>query len=106
MVNVFQCVVVAIIIVAIFFFVKVRYIKHKLTWIFILMLILLTYIGFLASTAGQDFDLSTFEGSQTAIKLYLAWLSNGFDNMKVLTGQATKLDWSTNKSKMVEKLKK
>ncbi|MEM3074557.1 MAG: hypothetical protein QW727_01285 [Candidatus Pacearchaeota archaeon] len=102
--NTFQWIVIVVIIIIIFIFVKLKYIKHKVSWIVILLLILLFYIGFIASIAGQDIDLGTFEGSQTAIKLYLSWLGNNFNNLKILTGQATKLDWGTNKTAIKEQI--
>jgi ABC-type multidrug transport system permease subunit len=92
----FQWVIIVLIVSAIFVFVKFKYIKHKLTWIIILFLLLLFYVGFLASTSGQNIDFSSFEGSQTAIKLYLGWLGNSFDNMKTITGNAVNLDWGAN----------
>ena len=94
--NVFQWAIIVILIATIFVFVKFKYIKHKLSWIIVLVLILLFYIGFLASTSGENINFSTFEGSQTGIKLYLSWLGQSFDNMKTITGQAIKLDWGAN----------
>ena len=88
----------------IFVFVKFKYIKHKLTWIIVLFLVLLFYIGFLASTSGKSIDFSTFEGSQAGIKLYLTWLGQSFDNMKTLTGHAIKLDWGGNATAIKNRL--
>tara|TARA_Y100000310_G_C20389947_1_gene672255 strand:- start:241 stop:558 length:318 start_codon:yes stop_codon:yes gene_type:complete len=104
MVNAFSIIVVIVLIFLIFLFVKLKYIKHKLSWIIVLFLVLVFYIGFLASTAGQNIDFATFDGSQTAIKLYLSWLGNSFDNMRVLTGQAINLDWGTNSSQIRERI--
>ena len=104
MVNAFQLIVIIALIAAIFLFVKVKYLKHKLSWVIILVLVLVFYIGFLASTAGENIDFSTFEGSQTAIKLYFTWLGNSFSNMKSLTGEAVKLDWGTNTTEIKEKI--
>ena len=104
MVNIFQGGIVIVLIFMIFLFVKLKYIKHKISWIIILFLVLTFYIGFLASTAGQDVNLGSFDGSQTAIKLYLSWLGNSFDNMKVLTGQAINLDWGTNTTQIRERI--
>ena len=104
MVNAFQWIIIVVIIAAIFIFVKLKYIKHKLSWIVILALVLLFYIGFLASTSGQDLNLKTFDGSQTAIKLYLSWLGQSFENMKVITGQAIKLDWGANTTQIRERI--
>ena len=104
MVNAFHIIILVALIAGIFVFVKLKYIKHKLSWIIVLVLILLFYIGFLASTAGQDLDFNTFEGSQTAIKLYLTWLGQSFDNLRTLTGQAINLDWGTNSTAIQERV--
>ena len=104
MATAFQWLIVTVLVLVIFLFIKVKYLKHKLTWIALLILILMSYVGFLASTSGQDLDLSTFNGSQTATKLYFSWLGNSFENMKVLTGQATKLDWSSNTTQILERI--
>jgi len=104
MVNAFQWLIVGILVTTIFIFVKLKYLKHKISWIIILFFILLFYIGFLTSTAGQNIDFSTFDGTQTAIKLYMGWMGQSFDNLKVLTGQAVKLDWGSNAEDIKEKL--
>ncbi len=96
MVTMFQALVVIAIITVIFLFVKLRYIKHKLSWIVVLLLVLLFYVGFLASTAGHEIDLNSFEGTQTAIKLYFGWLATNFVNLRALTANAVKMDWNTN----------
>ena len=103
--TLFQWIVIGAVIFVIFVFVKFRYIKHKLTWIFILLIILLLYIGFLTSMVGHNIDLKTYSGGQTAIKLYLVWLGNSFNNMKTLTGEAVKLDWGTNTTIIKEKIR-
>ncbi len=104
MVNAFQFIIVIVLIAIIFLFVKVKYLKHKISWIIILFLVLLFYVGFLASTSGTKIDFSTFEGSQTAIKLYFAWMGQSFHNMRTLTGEAIKLDWGTNTTQIKERI--
>ncbi len=104
MVNSFQLIVIVAIILVIFLFVKLRYVKHKTSWVILLVLALLLYIGYVASTAGYDVNLKSYEGSKTAMKLYLVWIGNTFSNLKSLTGQVTKLDWKTNTSEIKEKV--
>ncbi len=104
MVNWFLWGIVILLILVIFFFVKLRYIKHKLLWILILITILILYIGFMISTSGKDINLKTFEGTSAAIRLYLTWLGQSFDNLKILTGQATKLDWGANSTVIKDKI--
>jgi len=90
-----------VLIVLIFAFVKIRYLKHKISWIFILILIFFIYGTFMASIIGKDINFNTYEGVQSSIKLYLSWLGNAFENAKVVTGNAVKLNWETNITKMV-----
>jgi len=85
-----------ILIMLIFTFVKVKYIKHKLSWIIIIVLAVFIYITFMMSIIGKNVDLNTYEGIQTSIKLYLLWMANAFENTKVITANAIKLDWETN----------
>jgi len=56
-------------------------------------------LGFILSIAGQNINLKTPEGAKLAINLYVGWMGNSFTNLKVLSGQAIKLDWrSLNKT--------
>ncbi|MBS3066313.1 hypothetical protein J4205_00675 [Candidatus Pacearchaeota archaeon] len=93
MLSYFHIILIVILIGLIFLFVKLKYIKHKLVWILLLVFVLAVYLGFILSIAGQNVDLKTPEGAKLAIKLYLGWVGNSFTNLKSLTGQAVKLDW-------------
>jgi len=93
MINLFMLGVLIVFILAIFMLVKLKYIKHKLIWIALIGFAVILYIGFLASTTGQNIDLATPEGAKVAVKLYLGWMGQSFDNLRVLTSHAIKLDW-------------
>ena len=94
--SLFQIVIVIVIIFVIFILVKMRYVKHKLGWLIMLGIILVLYIGFLASTGGKDINYNSWDGTQTAIKLYLSWMSHNIDNLKTITANTIKLDWNPN----------
>ena len=98
MVNWVYVAIVVILVLIIFAFVRFKYIRHKISWIIILALILFFYIAFMASTAGQDVDLKTFDGIKEAGKLYFAWLGNAFENIKTITANAIKMDWQADTS--------
>src|SRR3989344_7173046 len=95
MLSWFHILVILAICAIVFIFVKLRYLRHKFTWIILLIFILLFYIGFVISTSGKGINFSSVDGMKTAIKLYLSWLVHGFGNLKVLTSHAIKLDWSS-----------
>ncbi|MEK6873284.1 MAG: hypothetical protein AABW91_00390 [Nanoarchaeota archaeon] len=95
MISYFQIILIVVLVGIIFLFVKLKYVKHKLVWILLLIFVLAVYLGFILSIAGQNIDLKTPEGAKLAIKLYLGWMGNSFSNLKTLTGDAVKLDWKS-----------
>ncbi|OIO43274.1 hypothetical protein COX97_04655 [Candidatus Pacearchaeota archaeon CG_4_10_14_0_2_um_filter_05_32_18] len=99
MLSYFHIILIVILVSLIFLFVRLKYIKHKLVWVILLVFVLLVYLGFILSIAGQNINLKTPEGAKLAINLYVGWMGNSFTNLKVLSGQAIKLDWrSLNKT--------
>jgi len=88
-----------VLILAIFLFVKLKYIKHKFTWVLIILGVLFLYVSFMLSIAGQGLELNNAEGIKSAGQVYMGWLSNAFGNMKILTTNAVKdYDWNVNSS--------
>jgi hypothetical protein len=86
--------IVLICIAFILFYAKLRYIHHKLHWLFLILLFLFIYISFTASIGGQNLDLKTLGGWEKAGNIYWNWLGNAFDNAKSVTTHAIKLDWN------------
>ncbi len=95
-------IVVSVLIIAIWILIEIKRLKHKLFAIFIIVLILFSYISFSVVIKEQDLDLKTPSGIIKATKLYLLWLGSVFDNMKTITGSAVKMDWGINESKYAE----
>lgn len=90
-------VVVALILV-IWIFIEIKRMRHKLFAIFLIALILFTYISFSVVLRGKNIDYTSVSGWTTAGKLYFSWLGNAFENFKTLTSSAVKMDWEGNKS--------
>ena len=90
--------VVAIAVVAIWILVEVKRLKHKLWAIFLIGLILFTYISFSASLKGKDIKLNSVEGVASAGKLYLSWVGTLFGNVKTVTAYAIKQNWTDHKN--------
>ena len=74
--------------------IKMRYFKHKLSWILIIFGCLFLYLTFMASISGKNIDLNSFDGLRNAGSLYFSWLGNAFSNVKTLTSNAIKMDWN------------
>lgn len=89
-----------IIVAGIWVFVEVKRFKHKVFAILLILLILFTYISFIATIKGKNLDLKSIDGIKDAGNLYLSWLGSVFANLKTITSNAIHLDWSANESKI------
>jgi hypothetical protein len=89
--------IVAIALVYVFFTLK-KY-RHKV-WAFLLIsIIIFLFITGTIAFAGKGINFQTNDGLKQAGNLYVAWLGHSLSNLKVLTGNAIKMDWtSTNKN--------
>lgn len=85
--------VVAVLIIAIWVIIEVKRFRHKLFAIFLIILILFTYLSFTAVLKGKDLNLASFSGIKEAGKLYVTWLGSIFGNLKSITTHAIDLDW-------------
>jgi len=92
-------IIVLLIVAAIWIFVEVKRFKHKAVAVLLIILILFTYISFVATVKGKNIDFKSMDGIKQAGKLYLSWLGSVFGNVKTLTSNAIHMDWSANKSK-------
>ena len=86
-------IVVAVLVVAVWLVIEVKRMKHKLFAIFLIGLILFTYISFSTVMKNNDVDMKTTSGLAKAGKLYLSWLGTLFGNMKSITTYALRQDW-------------
>ena len=95
--------IIAISVVAIWLIIEFKRLKHKLLAIFLIGLIVFTYISFTVSVKKHDVDLKTVEGLLEGGKIYFAWLSTLFKNTKSITSYASKQDWKEYDEKVLEK---
>jgi MFS superfamily sulfate permease-like transporter len=86
--------IVAVLIIAIWVIIEVKRLRHKIFAIFLIALILFTYISFTVTLKSQDIDMTTIPGVTAASKLYVSWLASAFNNLKSITTQAIGLDWT------------
>ncbi len=70
--------------------------RHKLFAIFLIFLILFTYISFSVTLKGQDIDYKSLTGITSATQLYFSWLVSVFTNVKTITMNAINMDWKSN----------
>jgi len=70
--------------------------KHKIFAIIIIVLLGFFVLTFLALAKNSSITLKTASGIFSACKLYFSWLGHIFDNIRVLTGNAIRMEWFGN----------
>ena len=85
--------VVAVLIVAVWVIIEIKRFKHKVFAIFLIALILFTYLSFAVVIKGEDIDFKTGAGLKRAGQLYFSWLGSLFGNLKSITTHAIDMDW-------------
>ena len=87
---------VVVLIAVIWLFIEFKRFRHKMLAVFLIVLILFTYISFSSVIKGKNIDLKTFEGIKEAGHLYVLWLGNAFKNVKVVTSNVVNMNWNVN----------
>lgn len=90
--------IVLILVVAIWIIVEVRRFRHKAFAIFLIILILFTYLSFISVIKGKNLDLTSSDGLKKAGNLYVSWLGSVLQNLKTITSNAINLDWKVNET--------
>ena len=72
--------------------------NHKIVAIFLILLIVFTYFSFSSAIKGKEIDLKSAVGMKEAGQLYVLWLGNAFNNIKIITGNAIHMNWKVNES--------
>jgi len=85
--------IVAAVIILIWTLIEMKRMKHKIFAIFLIGLIIFTYVTFSISLQDHNVDLSTVSGWIDAGKLYFSWLGTVFVRIKDITAYAIGLDW-------------
>jgi len=85
-------------IVVIYVLIEVKRLRHKIFAMFLIALILFSYLSIAFIFRDQNIDLKTIPGVVTASRLYFSWLGNIFVNLKQITTKAIQMDWTANKT--------
>ena len=89
-------IVVAALALFVFLFFKFKEARHKITLVFLLLLLIFSAYSITRISSNHDIDLTSFEGFLAAGKVYFGWLVGAFGNVKTLTGYAVQQDWGLN----------
>lgn len=86
---------------------KVRHFKHRFFAVVFILLLIFIYVTSMRVLSGYDINWKSVAGVEKAVKVYFVWLGGIFDNLKVLTANVVKMDWTkkneTEASKIIEK---
>lgn len=88
----------AIAIIAVWLLVELKRLRHKIFAIFLILIILSIYFSVTYVFRDQTINFNTVEGMTSASKIYYSWMVSVFNNIKVITLNAIKMDWSTQNS--------
>tara|TARA_Y100000310_G_scaffold288212_1_gene313655 strand:+ start:2868 stop:3194 length:327 start_codon:yes stop_codon:yes gene_type:complete len=83
--------------------IKMNHMRHR---VFIILLVLLAFFIYGTVTvvnSTNEMDLTSSEGFLDAAKLYFGWLANGVKNMRTITGNVIKMDWTSTNGTFIEK---
>ncbi len=81
-------------VVVLFLFLRFREIRHRVTHIVIILVVVLL-VGSIAQVYfSNDVDLGSFDGIANAGKLYFSWLGTVFVNVGKVSTYAVYQDWS------------
>lgn len=96
-------IIVAVLIGAVYLIYNLRHLKHKAFLILFVILVLLIYVTASKALSNKNIDWKSIEGIERGSKIYFSWLSGAFSNVKTITANAAKMDWSSNASEGNEK---
>ncbi|MEK6914683.1 MAG: hypothetical protein AABW83_03465 [Nanoarchaeota archaeon] len=96
-------IVILILIIIGIFAIRLNHLKHRFLIILLILLALFLYSSINLVTIENNLNLETSDGIFSAIKVYFGWLTNGFNNLKEISGKAISLDWKNSNASFSEK---
>jgi len=98
-------IVIVILLVVGVFAVKMNHLRHRIFIIIIVVFALFLYTSMAYINTQNNLDFTTTEGLASSLKIYTGWLANGFQNLKVVTGNTVKMDWTSTNGSFLNKTK-
>ena len=94
MVNIIVWAVVITIIAVLFIIIRFRHMRHRFYVIAIVLILAFFYLSGMNIIKQNDVDLTSFNGFVTAGKIYVKWMGKVVENVKSVSGNVIKMDWS------------
>lgn len=89
--------VLSIITIGIWVVIEVKRFKHKIFAILLIVLVIFSYVSFAVVAQDNELNFTSISGVVEATKIYFAWIGSILGNLKTITANVFKLDWSANK---------
>jgi glucan phosphoethanolaminetransferase (alkaline phosphatase superfamily) len=86
--------VIAILVIIAIIALKMNHLRHRVFIIIIVLIAIFLFISITYVNNKNDLDFSSAGGVLNAGKVYMGWLANSFTNLKAITGNAVKMDWT------------
>lgn len=84
------------------FALRINHLRHKIFIIFFLLFVLFLYVTITIVNAQNKLDLTTTSGFLGSMKVYGGWLANGFNNIRFLSGNVVKMDWTSTNASLIQ----
>src|SRR3989344_7741994 len=96
-------IVIVILVIAGIIAIKMNHLKHRVFIVILILLALFLYTSMNLIVKDNDLNLNSVDGLFNVIKVYTGWLANGFQNLKVITGNVLGMDWGNTNSSFTDK---
>ena len=90
--------IVAVLIIAVWVVIEMKRMRHKLLAIFLIGLILFSYLSINFVFKEKEIDFLSVDGIKTAATMYFSWMGTVFSNLKTITSNSIGLDWKGNET--------
>ena len=90
--------VIAILVIAIWIIIEMKRMRHKMLAVFLIGLILFSYLSFTYVFKDKETDFTSIDGVREASGLYFAWLGTIFSNVKSITARTIDMNWKGNET--------
>jgi hypothetical protein len=75
--------------------IKLNHLKHRSSILIIVIVALFFYASVTFIATKNNLSMDSYDGFVDTMKAYGGWLANGFQNIRVLTGNAIHMDWTS-----------
>ena len=98
-------IVITILVLVGIFAIKMNHLRHRFFIIMLILLALFLYASMTFVTTKNEVSFNSVDETFSAFKVYSGWLANGFKNVKSVTGNVIKMDWTSTNATFINKEK-